>query len=115
DHDMRIRQEIVLGIGGVKALRAVGKPPTVCHMNEGHSAFCGLERIRELIARSGCDFATAREAVSAGTAFTTHTPVPAGNDVFSPQLVEHYFAHLLPALKIDRQEFLALGKQNSTD
>jgi starch phosphorylase len=115
DHDMRIRQEIVLGIGGVKALRAVGKPPTVCHMNEGHSAFCGLERIRELIAVTGCDFATAKEAVSAGTAFTTHTPVPAGNDVFNSQLIEHYFAPLLPALKIDRHELLALGKQNPAD
>jgi starch phosphorylase len=115
DHDMRIRQEIVLGIGGVKALRAVGKTPTVCHMNEGHSAFCGLERIREMIAQTGCDFATAREAVSAGTAFTTHTPVPAGNDVFSPQLVEHYFGPMLGGLKIDRHELLALGRQNQHD
>jgi starch phosphorylase len=115
DHDMRIRQEIILGIGGVRALRAVGKPPTVCHMNEGHSAFCGLERIRDLIERVGCDFATAREAVSAGTVFTTHTPVPAGNDVFATQLIEHYFAHLWPALKIDRHDFLALGKQHPND
>src|SRR5262245_35073270 len=115
DHDMRIRQELILGIGGVKALRAVGKPPTVCHMNEGHSAFSGLERIREMIAQTGCDFATAREAASAGTAFTTHTPVPAGNDVFSPQLIEHYFGPMLPSLKIDRQELLALGRQNPSD
>jgi starch phosphorylase len=115
DHDMRIRQEMILGIGGVRALRALGKPPTVCHMNEGHSAFCGLERIRELIERTGCDFAAAREAVSSGTVFTTHTPVPAGNDVFSAQLIEHYFAPFLPGLKIDRHEFLALGKQNPTD
>jgi starch phosphorylase len=115
DHDMRIRQELVLGIGGIKALRAVGKTPTVCHMNEGHSAFCGLERIREMIAQTGCDFATAREAVSAGTAFTTHTPVPAGNDVFNPQLVEHYFAPLLPGLKIDRHELLSLGRQHPND
>src|SRR5262245_22060142 len=88
DHDMRIRQELILGVGGVRALRALGKPPTVCHMNEGHSAFCGLERIRHLMESTGCDFAAAREAVSAGTVFTTHTPVPAGHDVFSPQLVE---------------------------
>jgi starch phosphorylase len=115
DHEMRIRQEMILGIGGVRALRAVGKPPTVCHMNEGHSAFCGLERIREMIERTGCDFATAREAVSAGTVFTTHTPVPAGNDVFSPQLIDHYFSGFLPGLKIDRHEFLALGKQNPAD
>src|SRR5438105_3937461 len=65
DHDMRIRQEMVLGMGGVRALRARGKPPTVCHVNEGHSAFCGLERIREFIERTGCDFAAAREAVAA--------------------------------------------------
>src|SRR5262249_9126564 len=71
DHDMRIGQEMILGIGGVRALRAVGKPPTVCHMNEGHSAFCGLERIRVLIEEQGVDFPTAREAVAAGTVFTT--------------------------------------------
>ena len=67
DHDMRIRQEIILGIGGIRALRALGKPPTVCHMNEGHSAFCGLERIRLLMEEHRLDFATAREAVTAGT------------------------------------------------
>ncbi len=115
DHDMRVRQEIVLGIGGVRALRALGKPPTVCHMNEGHSAFCGLERIRELMEEHHLDFAAAREAVTAGTVFTTHTPVPAGNDVFSPQLVEHYFAHLVPQFRIGLQEFLGLGRQNPQD
>jgi starch phosphorylase len=115
DHDMRIRQEMVLGIGGVRALRALGKPPTVCHMNEGHSAFCGLERIRTLMELTHLDFAAAREAVAAGTVFTTHTPVPAGNDVFAPHLVEHYFAPYLPAFKIDRHEFLALGRQNPHD
>src|SRR5262249_13150575 len=66
DHDMRIRQEMVLGVGGIRALRALGKPPTVCHMNEGHSAFCGLERIRTLIEEHRLDFAAAREAVVAG-------------------------------------------------
>jgi starch phosphorylase len=115
DHDMRIRQEMVLGIGGVRALVALGKRPTVCHMNEGHSAFCGLERIRTHIEQTGTDFATAREAVAAGTVFTTHTPVPAGNDVFSAQLVEHYFAGFLPGLKISFGELLALGKQNPQD
>src|SRR5262245_26166331 len=109
DHDMRVRQEIVLGIGGVRALRALGKPPTVCHMNEGHSAFCGLERIRQLMEEHHLDFAAAREAVTAGTVFTTHTPVPAGNDVFSPQLVEQYFGGYLHHLKIDKQELLGLG------
>src|SRR5207248_897902 len=95
DQDMRIKQEIILGIGGVRALRALGKPPTVCHMNEGHSAFCGLERIRTLMEENKVDFTAAREAVTAGTCFTTHTPVPAGNDVFGPQLIEHYFSGFL--------------------
>src|SRR5262245_28031080 len=115
DHDMRVRQEIVLGIGGVRALRALGKPPAVCHMNEGHSAFCGLERIRLLMEEHGLDFAGAREAVTAGTVFTTHTPVPAGNDVFAPQLIEHYFGPMLPQLRIGMQDFLGLGRQNPHD
>jgi starch phosphorylase len=115
DADMRIRQEMILGVGGVRALRALGKPPTVCHMNEGHSAFCGIERIRALVQENGLDFAAAREAVAAGTVFTTHTPVPAGNDVFPPGMVEHYFGPILPQLKIDRGEFLGLGRQNPHD
>jgi starch phosphorylase len=115
DNDTRIRQEMILGIGGIRALRAVDKAPTVCHMNEGHSAFSSLERIRILIEETNLDFAAAREAVAAGTCFTTHTPVPAGNDVFPPQLIENYFAGYLSLLKIDRQEFLGLGRQNSRD
>ncbi len=115
DHDLRIRQEMVLGIGGIQALRALGKHPAVCHMNEGHSAFCGLERIRFLMEEHGLDFATAREAINAGTVFTTHTPVPAGNDVFAPALVQHYFAGYLPQLKLDWNDFLGLGRQNPRD
>ncbi len=115
DNDMRIRQEMVLGIGGVMALRAMGKPPTVCHMNEGHSAFCGLERIRALMQESNLSFQVAREAVAAGTVFTTHTPVPAGNDVFAPQLIEHYLSNYLGAFKINRDEFIGLGRQNPAD
>jgi len=115
DHDMRIRQEMVLGIGGMRALRAMGKEPAVCHMNEGHSAFCGLERIRVMMEEHKLDFAAAREAVSAGTCFTTHTPVPAGNDVFAPQLIQHYFAGYLPHLHIDWNDFLGLGRQNPRD
>src|SRR5437868_1089842 len=101
DSEMRIKQEMILGIGGIRALRALGKAPTVCHMNEGHSAFCGLERIRVFMEEHHLDFAAAREAVVAGTCFTTHTPVPAGNDVFTPSLVEHYFSGYLSGLKID--------------
>lgn len=115
DSDMRIRQEMVLGIGGVRALNALGKPPTVCHMNEGHSAFLSLERIRLLMEQQGLDFAAAREAVAAGNCFTTHTPVPAGNDVFGAQAVEHYFAPSLPLLRLGRDDFLALGRQNPRD
>ncbi len=115
DHDMRIRQEMVLGIGGIRALRALDKVPAVCHMNEGHSAFCGLERIRVMMDEHGLDFAAAREAVTAGACFTTHTPVPAGNDVFAPQLIQHYFAGYLAQLKIDWNEFLGLGRQNPRD
>jgi starch phosphorylase len=115
DQDMRIRQEMILGIGGIRALRGLGKEPTVCHMNEGHSAFLGLERIRALMEEHGLDFNTAREAVTAGNCFTTHTPVPAGNDVFPPHMVEHYFSGYLHQLKIDKQEFLGLGRQNPRD
>src|SRR6266852_721734 len=115
DNDTRVRQEMVLGIGGIRALRALGKAPTVCHMNEGHSAFCGLERIRILMEEQNLDFSSAREAVAAGTCFTTHTPVPAGNDVFPPQLIEHYFSNYLPLLRIDRSDFLGMGRQNPRD
>jgi starch phosphorylase len=115
DNDMRIRQEMVLGIGGVMALRAMGKPPTICHMNEGHSAFCSLERIRALMQETNLPFHAAREAIAAGTVFTTHTPVPAGNDVFAPQLIEHYLGSYIGAFKISREEFLGLGRQNPFD
>ncbi len=115
DADMRIRQEMMLGIGGVRALTALGKPPTVCHMNEGHSAFCGLERIRALMEQCGMDFYAAREVVQAGTVFTTHTPVPAGNDVFPPHMIEHYLGPYFGAFKIDKNEVLGLGRQNVND
>jgi len=115
DSDMRIRQEMILGIGGIRALRALGKVPTVCHMNEGHSAFGGLERIRVLMEENNLNFAAAREAVTSGTCFTTHTPVPAGNDIFPPQLIDHYFSGYLPQLKIERNDFLGLGRQNPRD
>src|SRR5262249_5325755 len=115
DHDMRVRQEMILGIGGIRALRALGKKPQGCHMNEGHSAFCGLERIQVLMDEQKLDFPRAREAAAAGPFSPTHPPVPAGNDVFSPQLIQHYFASYLPTLKIDWNEFLGLGRQNPRD
>ena len=115
DQNTRIQQEIVLGIGGLRALKALGREPTVCHMNEGHSAFCALERIRSLMEEQGLDYATAFEAVKAGTCFTTHTPVPAGNDAFPPHMIETYLGDYMRALKLDRSAFLGLGRQNPRD
>lgn len=115
DKENRLKQEIVLGIGGVRALRALGKEPTVCHLNEGHSAFCALERIRILMEQRHLDFATASEVVKSGTCFTTHTPVPAGNEVFSTNLIETYFTSYIQAFGLDRRSFLGLGRQNIAD
>ncbi len=109
DTGTRIAQEIVLGIGGVRMLRALGVEPTSWHMNEGHSAFMALERSRELVAE-GLDFAAAREAVTANTLFTVHTPVAAGNDAFGFDLVSRCFAEYWRELKISEDEFLALGR-----
>ena len=96
DNDTRIRQEIVLGIGGMRALEALGYKPTVFHMNEGHSAFLAIERIRLLIERQKLTFDEALEATRVNNVFTTHTPVPAGIDLFDPGLVYHYFNQYLP-------------------
>ena len=110
DMDMRIKQEIVLGIGGVRALRALGVEPTVFHMNEGHSAFLTLERIRQTMSEHHMSFAEARELVAAGNLFTTHTPVPAGIDVFPLQLMDHYFTDYYGELGLSREEFVQLGR-----
>ncbi|ABO48989.1 maltodextrin phosphorylase [Desulforamulus reducens MI-1] len=106
--DTRICQEIILGIGGVKALRQLGISPTAWHINEGHAAFIILERIRELI-QSNVPFSVAREAVRASTIFTTHTPVPAGHDVFSADMIELYLGYLYEELKLDRESLMGLG------
>lgn len=108
DKNTRILQEIVLGIGGVRALRKLGIKPTVWHINEGHSAFQIVERCRERV-EQGNDFPTALEAVAAGTVFTTHTPVPAGHDIFEHGLVSAYFKDYIKALGVDMQQFLSLG------
>jgi glycogen phosphorylase len=113
DMHTRIQQEIVLGIGGLRALRALDREPTVCHMNEGHSAFAVLERARILVEEKGLDFATAIETLKAGTVFTTHTPVPAGNDAFPAQMIDQYFGDFMKSLKLDRPGFLALGRENA--
>jgi starch phosphorylase len=114
DKVMRIEQEIVLGIGGVRALKEVGLSPTVWHINEGHAAFLGLERIRQKIREDGLSFAAALECVAANTIFTTHTPVPAGHDHFSMDMMQGYFAHYYPELKLSSDEFLALGKNSDS-
>ncbi len=115
DLDMRIRQELLLGIGGIRALLKLGVEPTVCHMNEGHSAFLALERIRLLMQKAGLSFVEAREAMAAGNTFTTHTPVPAGNDRFPPDMVRSYFRDYVPLLKISMETFLGLGRENPDD
>jgi starch phosphorylase len=112
DHEHRILQEIVLGIGGYRALRALGREPEVCHMNEGHSAFLALERMRVLIEEKGLNIHEAQEAVIPGNVFTTHTPVPAGNEVFGVDLMDRYFSEWYAKLRVDRKSFLALGRQN---
>jgi starch phosphorylase len=115
DIDLRIHQEIMLGIGGVRMLRALGYAPTVYHMNEGHSAFLALERIRILVQEEGLSFAEAKEVAQASQMFTTHTPVPAGIDLFPADKVSYYLGHYADALHLSREEFLSLGRENSGD
>ena len=110
DQEFRVRQEIMLGIGGVHALAAVGINPTVCHMNEGHSAFLALERIGRIMRDRGATFAVATEACSAGNIFTTHTPVPAGNDAFVPDLIRRYLGPYRAALGMSEDDMLMLGR-----
>ncbi len=110
DQEMRIRQEIVLGMAGVNLLtKYLGLKPTVYHMNEGHSAFLNLEIIKNIIKEKQVSFEVARDIASSKTVFTTHTPVPAGNDIFPIELVEKYFKDFWPRLGITREEFLKLG------
>jgi starch phosphorylase len=111
DQDMRLKQEIVLGIGGVRALQALGIQPTVYHMNEGHAAFSALERIRILKNEQGLSFDAAREFVVATNTFTTHTPVAAGHDVFSPDLMHTYLKDYVHSLGIASKVFLGYGRQ----
>jgi starch phosphorylase len=108
DQEMRIQQEIVLGVGGLRVVRALGIEPLAFHLNEGHSAFLVLERVRELV-EAGHSFEEARARVQATTLFTTHTPVAAGHDVFHFHLVEKYFHNYWPRLGLSRENFLALG------
>ena len=110
--DTRIRQEIILGIGGMRALRKMGLNPSIYHMNEGHSAFLGLERITELM-NEGMEFKTALEYVRATTLFTTHTPIPAGNEAFEFDIMERYFNNFWPELEISHEKFFDLGRNRN--
>jgi starch phosphorylase len=111
DQEMRLAQEMVLGVGGVRALRALGIQPAVFHMNEGHAAFLVLERLRELVAE-GVPFPEAKEKVRQTSIFTTHTPVPAGHDAFPFPMMDRYFPKWHEDLKISRDEFLNLARQD---
>lgn len=112
DGEMRIRQELLLGVGGMRALRACGIQPSVCHMNEGHAAFLALERVRQTMVEHNLSFSEAREAVTAGNLFTTHTPVPAGIDRFDPELFEANAGWLAAELGVSMADLLAIGREN---
>ena len=109
DQEMRIRQEIVLGMAGVNLLKTLELNPTVYHMNEGHSAFLTLEIIKNIIKEKQVSFEVAKDIASSKTVFTTHTPVPAGNDIFPLDLVKKYFKDFWPRLGLSEEEFLKLG------
>ncbi|MBL8823845.1 MAG: alpha-glucan family phosphorylase [Planctomycetia bacterium] len=115
DLENRIKQELVLGVGGYRAIRAKGFRPTVCHMNEGHSAFLALERIRYAMDLYGLAFTEAKEMVASGNVFTTHTPVPAGNDRFPPAFIDKYLEYYLQKLNLSKTELMALGREITTD
>lgn len=115
DEHMRIRQEMVLGVGGLKALKALGINPSVCHMNEGHAAFLTLERLRTFMEEHNVDLKTARQVTVAGNVFTTHTPVPAGFDVFRPELLQQYLLKKIQGIGLDFEDFLEYGRMNPND
>jgi len=115
DKETRMQQEILLGIGGIRALRALGINPAATHMNEGHAAFMGLERIREIMTDMNFSFAEALEAVWPTNIFTTHTPVPAGNERFEIAMMEKYFRSWPQVLGISWKDFLGLGRINTND
>ena len=114
DREHRIRQELLLGVGGVRALQALGVEPTVFHVNEGHSAFLAIERARRLV-KQGLSADEALEQVRRTTVFTTHTPVPAGNEVFDPKLVRRYVGGLAGEAGLTVDRLLALGHSDEGD
>ena len=115
DWENRLKQEFLLGIGGVRMLRQLGIDTQVYHLNEGHAAFAGIERVREYVQEKNLTYAEAVEVVRATSLFTTHTPVPAGHDAFSEDMIGKYFHHYPERLKISWEEFISLGKINPYD
>lgn len=115
DNEMRIKQEMFLGVGGIRVLEAIGLKPTVYHCNEGHAAFSGLERLRVYINKHNLDFDVALELVRASTLFTTHTPVPAGHDAFEEHLIRTYMPHYANRMNISWERFMGLGRFNPND
>ena len=115
DIEMRIKQEILLGVGGVIAFKTLGISISVYHMNEGHSAFLGVKRIKRLMQDHGFDFFEAKEACRVSTVFTTHTPVPAGNDTFDHALVEKYLKPVLKGIELPFDSLMSLGRVNPED
>ncbi len=113
--DVRIKQEVLLGIGGVRALKAIGINPSVYHSNEGHSAFLMIERIRNLMKEYDLSFKEARELTWACNVFTTHTPVPAGNERFDVEKIENYLAKYVSEIGMSMDEFIGLGRENPAD
>jgi phosphorylase/glycogen(starch) synthase len=112
DNEHRLKQEMLLGLGGARLLKQMGLAPRVFHLNEGHSAFSALERIRDLMEREGLNFDTAVEVIKSSTLFTTHTPVPAGHDYFEEHLMRAYMSHFADHFKIDWERFIGLGRFN---
>ncbi|MBQ7609643.1 MAG: alpha-glucan family phosphorylase [Bacteroidales bacterium] len=115
DWENRLKQEILLGIGGIRALRALGLNPTIYHCNEGHAAFIGLERLREYMQNDHLDFEEALEVVRGSSLFTTHTPVPAGHDAFEENMMRRYFGHYPQRFGIDWERMMSLGRLNPRD
>lgn len=114
DNEHRLKQEILLGIGGVRAIEAMGLNPDIYHLNEGHAGFLSLERLKNYV-DSGLSFPEAREMVRASSLYTTHTPVPAGHDHFAEHLMRNYLYSYAEDLGIDWHEFMALGRLNADD
>ena len=112
DNENRLKQEMLLGLGGIRALHKLGYKSDVYQCNEGHAAFIGIERLADLISNEGLTFAEAKEVVRASTVFTTHTPVPAGHDSFHVDLFRHYMGNFPELISLNWNEFLMLGKSN---